>query len=79
MMSSRSQPHDDLGSFGLSTSGLSRDDDARVLPGSLHRLVGGLGDGEDVRRTFENLTALKNKSGLEIWPQPLSREDHYAR
>ena len=65
------QPHDDLGRFGLSAARLSRDDDAGVFPGPLHRLVGGLGDGEDVRSSLEDLPALETrKAGLKTPEQP---------
>ena len=50
--------HDDLGGFGLAAARLAADDDARVLAVALHRLVGGVADGEDVRRPLEDLAAL---------------------
>ena len=61
-------PHDDLGRLGLSRAGLARDDDAGVAARPPHGLVGGLRDGEDVRRALEDLAAaVLGKRGKMQW------------
>ena len=54
-------PHDDFWSFRFSTSALTGNDDARVMSGAFHRLVGRLGDGEDVRGSLVDFPALETK------------------